>query len=266
MRLTPFFFLAIILPLSFGCAAKKQHDLNQDVHNANANVAIANLKHSAAADFAKSEAFTLIKPADGPIQSAYGMRKHPTKKRQKFHHGIDIAAKRGSTVVAAASGTVTFSGRKNGYGKVVEIDHGNGKQTLYAHMDSVFVVTGQKLAQAEPLGTVGRTGRTTGPNLHFELLADGKTTNPVPKEGWAQTAPEALFAGQSKVPASAGDTTATLVAAASASGKNTPQNEQAPLITAKAKPASKKRGAAKKTSPSSTSIHAAKKTTKRPAS
>ena len=126
----------------------------------------------------------LVKPAQGTVYSDYGMRKDPKAKKKKFHNGIDIAAKRGSEVVAAAPGTVVFTGKKRGYGNTVEITHGNGLITRYAHLDKILVAQGQSVSPATNLGLVGRTGRTTGANLHFELLAQGKSVNPIPESGW----------------------------------------------------------------------------------
>ena len=179
MRFTRFLFLALFLPLLSGCVAKQQN-IKQDTPsiNSNSNVAV---------EVRQDDILCLIKPADGPIYSDFGMRRHPTKKRKpRLHAGIDISAKRGSDVVAAAPGIVAFSGSRKGYGKTVKIDHGNGLRTLYAHMDKVFVSEGQTLAQGERIGLVGRTGRTTGAHLHFELLADGKPINPVPSQGWTE--------------------------------------------------------------------------------
>lgn len=125
--------------------------------------------------------FELVKPAQGPITSPFGMRKHPTKRRKIFHRGVDINAKRGSPVVAAAPGVVTFTGsRGRGYGKTIEIRHDNGMLTRYAHLDTILVKVGDRVTPDLNIGRVGRTGRTTGPNLHLELLAGGKTVNPVP--------------------------------------------------------------------------------------
>lgn len=126
----------------------------------------------------------LAMPADGPIRSVFGMRRHPVKKRKIFHKGIDIAAKRGSDVLAAASGKVIYSGWKKGYGKTVTIEHQDKLTTLYAHMDKIFVKAGQEVREGSRIGAVGRTGLTTGAHLHFELMADGKHINPVPETGW----------------------------------------------------------------------------------
>lgn len=108
-------------------------------------------------------------PAYGPISQYYG----------RYHTGLDIAAKRGSAVRAADSGTVTFTGWQGGYGKFIIVNHGNGMITRYAHCDSISVSTGQQVARGEAIGTVGSTGRSTGPHLHFEVLSSGSFTNPL---------------------------------------------------------------------------------------
>ena len=127
----------------------------------------------------------MVKPAEGPVNSDFGVRRAPGKRAaEKFHKGIDIGAKRGSDVVAAASGKVVFTGKKRGYGNTVEIEHGNGVTTRYAHLDRILVSEGQSVDQATRIGLVGRSGHTTGANLHFELIALGKPINPIPQEGW----------------------------------------------------------------------------------
>ena len=176
MRITRILILALSLCLLSGCAAMQQN-VNLDAQNITADVDVVETQ--------QEDVLRLIKPANGFISSNYGVRRRSNNK-PRIHAGIDIAAKRGSDVLAAAPGTVVFSGRKNGYGKTVKIDHGNDRRTLYAHMDKIFVSEGQTLAQGERLGLVGRTGRTTGPHLHFELHVNGNHTNPIPEEGWAE--------------------------------------------------------------------------------
>ncbi|MDR0238805.1 MAG: peptidoglycan DD-metalloendopeptidase family protein, partial [Deltaproteobacteria bacterium] len=114
-------------------------------------------------------------PADGSISSYFGMRRLSSKtKRVRMHTGIDITAPRGAPVLAAASGVVRFADRWSAYGRVVEIDHGNGLVTRYAHLDSYANAIGAKVTAGEQIGTVGRTGRTTGAHLHFETLVNGR--------------------------------------------------------------------------------------------
>jgi len=172
MRLTRALFLVLSLFFLSGCIATQQN-INLDMHNV-------------AEGPEQNDILCLIKPADGPIYSDYGVLRRIRGGKPKIHAGIDIAAKRGSDVVAAAGGTVVFSGRIRGYGNTVKIDHGNDRVTLYAHMDKIFVNKGQTLAQGERLGLVGRTGRTTGPHLHFELRVENQHTNPVPEGGWTE--------------------------------------------------------------------------------
>ena len=133
-------------------------------------------------------------PADGNISSYFGMRRISGKtKRGRMHTGVDITAARGSPVHAAASGVVCFVGRWNAYGRVVEIDHGHGLVTRYAHLDSYAVTEGAKVASGEQIGTVGRSGRTTGAHLHFETVVNGRTVDPMIAGMWQQS-PEHLAA------------------------------------------------------------------------
>ncbi len=95
------------------------------------------------------------------------------------HWGVDYAGKLGNPIVASDAGVVVYSGWNNfGYGNVVVIDHGNGWQTLYAHMNSISVGCGQSVAQGTYLGELGTTGRSSGPHLHFEMMFNGARVNP----------------------------------------------------------------------------------------
>ncbi|MDL2226580.1 M23 family metallopeptidase [Deltaproteobacteria bacterium OttesenSCG-928-M10] len=125
-----------------------------------------------------------VKPINGVITSKYGPRKLKSAKKAKLHKGIDLSAKRGTEVKASGEGEVLFSGRRNGYGKVVEIDHGEGLMTRYAHLDNYKVKVGQTISAGTPIGTLGQTGRTTGPNLHFEVLIEDKPVNPDEVLAW----------------------------------------------------------------------------------
>ena len=127
-------------------------------------------------------------PVDGEISSMFGMRRFSKKtKRVRMHTGVDITAERGTPVLAAAAGEVCFVGRWAAYGKIVEIDHGNGLVTRYAHLDSYIIEQGAKVASGEQIGTVGRTGRTTGAHLHFETLVNGSTVDPMLADLWQQS-------------------------------------------------------------------------------
>ena len=115
----------------------------------------------------------LIWPIQGAINSPYGYRSGG------FHTGIDIAGDTGEPYVAAASGTVVAAGWDGGYGNMILIDHGNGVLTRYAHSTKLLVRVGQHVNQGQPIGWVGSTGNATGPHLHFEIIANGDTVNPL---------------------------------------------------------------------------------------
>ncbi len=114
----------------------------------------------------------------GYITSNYGFRIHPTKHRRIFHQGIDFAAPAGSPVVAVADGLITFSGRRSGYGNMIEVRHVDGYSTRYAHNSTNLVQEGQQVRQGQKIGTVGATGTATGPHVHFEVLKNGEHLNP----------------------------------------------------------------------------------------
>lgn len=114
----------------------------------------------------------VIWPLQGKISSNFGMR------WGKRHEGIDIKAARGTRFAAAATGRVVFVGRKSGYGKTVIMRH-KGFETLYAHCNSILVNHGDWIEQGSAIGTVGSTGRATGPHLHFEIRRSGKPLNPI---------------------------------------------------------------------------------------
>lgn len=114
----------------------------------------------------------------GRVSSGYGRRLDPFLRRPAMHTGIDFKAPRGTRVEAAGSGRVVFAGRKGGYGKMVEVDHGYGLVTRYAHLHRYSVSEGDHVEQGEKIGEVGSTGRSTGPHLHFETRRFDKPTNP----------------------------------------------------------------------------------------
>lgn len=121
----------------------------------------------------QSEAVSLGWPINGVITSDFGWRK------SGYHHGLDIAKETGSPIKAAADGVVIFSGTKSVYGKTVIIRHSDGKETLYAHAQSLLVTKNQKVRKGQIIALVGTTGRTTGPHVHFEVKKNGKTVDPL---------------------------------------------------------------------------------------
>ena len=118
-------------------------------------------------------------PVEGQPASGYGMRMHPIDHEERLHSGMDIAAPSGTPIQAAAAGQVVFSGTQAGYGNVVVIQHTEGYSTLYAHNTVNLVSVGTTVSQGQPIATVGSTGRSTGPHLHFEVRKDGKWLDPV---------------------------------------------------------------------------------------
>lgn len=113
------------------------------------------------------------------ISSYFGKRRDPYNGRWAQHEGLDLAAQHGSPVVAAAPGKVVFTGRKPGYGRMVEIDHGYGIRTRYGHLDSIAVQAGTRLEHRGEIGKVGDTGRSTGSHLHYEIRVNGEALDPM---------------------------------------------------------------------------------------
>lgn len=118
---------------------------------------------------------SLRKPVSGVISSRFGVR---SSIRSSAHTGLDIATSKGTPVVAAAGGTVTFSGWKGSYGKLMVITHSNGVQTYYGHCNELYYSAGTKVSQGQTIAAVGSTGNSTGPHLHFEIRVNGVAYNP----------------------------------------------------------------------------------------
>jgi murein DD-endopeptidase MepM/ murein hydrolase activator NlpD len=116
--------------------------------------------------------------ARGWLSSYFGMRTDPFSGRRVHHAGVDFAGKLGSDVVAVAAGVVTFSGRRSGYGNLVEINHGNGYMTRYGHNLKNLVSVGQTIKKGELIAKMGTTGRSTGPHVHFEVIVNGRHVDP----------------------------------------------------------------------------------------
>lgn len=120
------------------------------------------------------------KPVSGGyISSYFGTRVDPIDGHRSFHSGLDIAVPRDTPVHAVASGIVTYAGVRSGYGNVVEVDHGDGYMTRYAHNDKLLVKPGEHVHNGDVLADSGSTGRSTGPHVHFEVWHDGHAVNPM---------------------------------------------------------------------------------------
>lgn len=137
------------------------------------------LKHL---DAMKNEArkFPIANPAPGQgVSSGFGVRRDPLIGMPAMHAGLDFRAPTGAAAKATAPGKVVKAGWNGGYGRMVEIDHGNGYSTRYAHLSKIRVKVGQELATGDTVGDVGSSGRSTGPHLHYEIRRDGDAIDPV---------------------------------------------------------------------------------------
>jgi murein DD-endopeptidase MepM/ murein hydrolase activator NlpD len=117
--------------------------------------------------------------ANGFISSYFGERSDPFDGREAFHKGVDFAAAAGSRIVAVAAGVVTWAGERSGFGKLIEINHGDGYVTRYAHNEKTLVSVGETVRRGEPVALMGSTGRSTGPHVHFEVLHNGRQVDPL---------------------------------------------------------------------------------------
>ena len=131
-----------------------------------------------------------VMPADlNSISSGFGYRRDPFRGTAAMHRGLDFSAPHGSPIHAAADGRVSYVGWKSGYGKVVEIDHGAGLVTRYAHMSRFNSTVGTRVSAGDVIGAIGSTGRSTGPHLHFEVRINNTAVTPRP---FLETAPDVL--------------------------------------------------------------------------
>ncbi len=128
----------------------------------------------------------LVKTFDQPIRgarlsSAFGLRMHPVHGYMRMHSGLDFAAEQGAVVAATQVGKIAFMGERSGYGTVVELDHGDGVQTLYAHLSALNeeLHVGQRITAGTEIGRAGSTGTSTAPHLHYEIHVDGKPVSPL---------------------------------------------------------------------------------------
>lgn len=119
-----------------------------------------------------------LKPVDGRITSGFGLRRDPVTGRRSMHKGLDIASSRGSDILAAGSGVVTYAGYNGSYGKTIVVSHGYGYKTVYAHNNKNLVEVGDSVEKGQLIGEVGNTGKSTGPHVHFEIHFEGKQIDP----------------------------------------------------------------------------------------
>lgn len=156
-------------PVKVVTVAKKTTSYNKYTASGSVNTATTTSTEVA------SLGVSLIRPVSGIITSRFGAR---SSIRSSAHTGLDIATSSGTPIVAASSGTVTFSGYKGSYGNLLVISHGNGVQTYYGHCSSLYVSAGESVSQGQTIAAVGSTGNSTGPHLHLEIRVDGVAYNP----------------------------------------------------------------------------------------
>jgi murein DD-endopeptidase MepM/ murein hydrolase activator NlpD len=131
------------------------------------------------ADYVQAlQTLPLGKPVNTKISSPYGPRKDPINGKMGFHEGVDFKGRQGDKIRTTAGGTVVKAGKNGSYGNYIEIDHGNGYHTAYAHLHTIFVKKGEIVRRGDTIGELGRSGRTTGAHLHYEVLLNGKHINP----------------------------------------------------------------------------------------
>ena len=151
---------------------KVRENINEKNRADNQNIQIENIE-------SKSFGKILWPVKYGKITSKFGNRNHPVLKSVKFHRGVDIAVSIGTPVYSGIKGKVTFAGRKGNYGNLVEIEGNDGIKVRYAHLNSIDVVTGQKVSDGEKVAETGNTGMSTGPHLHYEIIIDENPVNPL---------------------------------------------------------------------------------------
>lgn len=120
-----------------------------------------------------------IWPVQGFVTSGFGFRHSPLRGGTRFHEGVDIASPVGTPIKAPADGVVTFAGYKGGLGKCVVVDHGYGISTMYGHNSDVNVAEGDRVKRGMVIASIGMTGRTTGPHLHYQVMVDGVPIDPM---------------------------------------------------------------------------------------
>ncbi|MGC8894972.1 MAG: peptidoglycan DD-metalloendopeptidase family protein [candidate division WOR-3 bacterium] len=139
---------------------------------------LARLEKELKARISEQREMPCIAPAAGTITSGFGYRRDPVYGGWRFHSGLDIAGPPGTPIIATAGGTVISAGWDKGYGLAVEIDHGNGVTTYYAHCSRLAVSPGMQVKRGDVIAYTGATGKTTGPHLHYEVRVNGVPRNP----------------------------------------------------------------------------------------
>jgi murein DD-endopeptidase MepM/ murein hydrolase activator NlpD len=157
--------LAAVLDVDEGFAQRIQH-------------AATNLSEASALADAASKLPFARPTANTPKSSGFGVRFDPFTRRPAFHSGLDFSGGYNTPIYTTAPGVVSFTGVRSGYGNTIEVDHGRGFKTRYAHLQAIAVSPGQRLGVGQRIGAMGSTGRSTGPHLHYEVWVNGRAQNP----------------------------------------------------------------------------------------
>ena len=183
-RLLPLFCLLLILAGSFAGHYRELNANSPDDAPATAAATVASRLQLQAVEAQAASADKLasqpsIWPAAGVVSAGFGWRQSPWGDGRELHQGIDIAVEAGTPVVAAADGQVAQSGWGDGYGNVVQLNHGNGIVTVYGHNSSLLVPAGQAVKKGQVIALAGSSGRSTGPHVHYEVRINGTAVDPL---------------------------------------------------------------------------------------
>jgi murein DD-endopeptidase MepM/ murein hydrolase activator NlpD len=160
------------------------HQMHKSLENLETEIAVTSISQTELNNFFKEQKSILactpsIRPTEGWFSSGFGYRISPFTNRREFHKGLDIATRIGTPIIAPADGLVVFVGREGNFGKMIAINHGYNLMTRYGHLHKFQVNKGQHVKRGQTIGTVGASGRCTGPHLHYEILLNGIPVNPL---------------------------------------------------------------------------------------
>lgn len=160
------------------------HRMHEAIEGLNTEIAVTAISQNELSQFLKEQKSLLgctpsIAPTNGWYSSGFGYRISPFTNQREFHKGLDIATRIGTPVAAPADGLVVFAGREGNYGRMIAINHGYNMKTRYGHLHNFRVKTGDRVKRGQIIGEVGKSGRSTGPHLHYEVLLNGVPVNPL---------------------------------------------------------------------------------------
>jgi murein DD-endopeptidase MepM/ murein hydrolase activator NlpD len=158
--------------------------MHESLRNLETEIAVTSLSQEELSDFLQEQKSILastpsICPTEGWFSSGFGYRISPFTNQREFHKGLDIGTRVGTPIIAPADGLAVFVGREGSFGKMIVINHGYNMVTRYGHLHEIQVKKGQYVKRGQVIGTVGKTGRCTGPHLHYEVLVNGVPVNPL---------------------------------------------------------------------------------------